>query len=249
MFDNRMMILGSVESLDEIHSKQKGLTSDIKGLIEGIEFYIKRTLYTSEKKKELEASKDKVEELRNYQEKIRFSLSMFDKINENLGKQQYQTAVLLYRFLEDRKVCEEVGVEDFTKVYKSFQKSVIERLVWGVDNMLETWLNYCSGRQKELCERIYSKIDSTLRQMYTMSSSSAKDKKARMTQNIRMTYMNGSITQRENQNRNTTTRPSEAYQRTTVALDLEKMGDEPSGIGINTKIDLHILKNVIVHYG
>lgn len=70
-FDNRMLIVGSVERMEELQKRQSDLAKEIDTLLEGIEMYIKRTLYTDSKKKDLEASRDKVLNMMKHQENLK----------------------------------------------------------------------------------------------------------------------------------------------------------------------------------
>lgn len=39
--------------------------------------------------------------------------------------------------------------------------------------MLSSWLNYCSSKQKEVAEKIFKRMDHTVRQLNTVSEESA----------------------------------------------------------------------------
>lgn len=66
-----MMVVGSVERLEDLQKKHQLATKEVDGLLESIEMYIKRTLYTESKKKELEESKEKVVQMMKHQDMIR----------------------------------------------------------------------------------------------------------------------------------------------------------------------------------
>ncbi len=91
---------------------------------------------------------------------------MFQKIDENLARSQFQTAVLLYKFLEEKKIPSKIDVKEFSELYDKFKKVAVDRMDRGVDNMLTTWLNYCSSKQKEISDKAYKKIDPVLKILY-----------------------------------------------------------------------------------
>lgn len=70
-YEKRMLVVGSVDRLEDLHKKHQMAAKDIESLLEGVEMYIKRTLYTDSKKKELEQSKDKVVQMAKHQEMIK----------------------------------------------------------------------------------------------------------------------------------------------------------------------------------
>ena len=53
-----------------------------------------------------------------------FALSVFDKINENIEQAQYQTGVRLYKFLEEKKIPNKLGIDEFTVVYKALRNNM-----------------------------------------------------------------------------------------------------------------------------
>lgn len=64
--------------------------------------------------------------------------------------------------------------------------------------MLSTWLNYCSSKQKEFADRACRRFDFVVKNLYSATMSNAlNNKKALMASNIRMSYANGSVMQRE----------------------------------------------------
>lgn len=94
-------------------------------------------------------------------------MTLFQKIEENLDKSQFQTAVLIFRFLEEKAIPVKLNIPEFTEVYNNLKISAVKRISDGVRNMLDTWLNYCSTKQKEIADKCYQKMDSVKRQLYT----------------------------------------------------------------------------------
>lgn len=188
-------------------------------------------------------------------------MTLFHRIEDNLDKSQFQTAVLIYRFLEEKSIPSKLDIPEFSEIYQRFKRSAVERISSGVDNMLDTWLNYCSSKQKEISEKCYKKIDSVIKTLYSANSKAisritSPGKKAALARNIRMSYMNGSIAQRESLTASNLLRPS--LMESSGIHDLSRGSNIGGGGGGNqqdgsdgqaflpgTKVDLHILSNVV----
>ena len=168
-----MLVAGGVEAFEQLQKRTQLLGREIDGMLMGVEMYIKRTLYTHSKKAELEQEKEKVIQMQQFEETIKVVathktvLTLFLKIEENLDKSQFQTAVLIYRFLEEKKLAGKLAIPDFTELYQQLKSKAAARLTHGVDNMLATWLSYCSTKQKEIGDKAYAKIDPILKQLYS----------------------------------------------------------------------------------
>lgn len=73
-----MLVVGSVDRLEELLKKQQMAAKEVDGLLEGIEMYIKRTLYTDSKKKELEMAKEKIMQMVSHQDMIKVDWNYLD---------------------------------------------------------------------------------------------------------------------------------------------------------------------------
>lgn len=242
--------MGKLESLQQ---RQGAVAREIEELVQGIEMYINRTLYTAGKKKELETSKDKIIELRNLEEEMRFALGMFSRVEDSLNKSQFQTAVLLFKYLEDKKVTAKIDVPEFTEIYNALRQGLVTRLEKGVEGMLNSWLGYCSSREKEIGDRAMQQIETMIKILYSNTVKS-KDRKSRLTNNIRMSYAQGNIIQRESLaygRKSLVDGPmggrQSTYLRNTVARNIDPNNREEfsSQFLPNTKIDMHILKSCL----
>lgn len=187
-------------------------------------------------------------------------MTLFQRIEENLEKSQFQTSVLIYRFLEEKNIPSKLDIPEFFELYQRFKKSAVEKISAGVDNMLDTWLNYCSSKQKEIADKCYKKLDSVSKTLYTPTSKAiskilSQGKKAALARNIRMSYMNGSIVQRESITTSNLLRPS--LMESSGIHDLSRGSNFRGTLGgtqqdgtdgqvflPGTKVDLHILSNV-----
>lgn len=123
-----MLMLTGLEKIEGLQKKHISIGKGVLGLLEGIEMYIKRTLYTSNKKKELEESKDKITQMKEMEETIKFTLNIFESVNQNLEKSQYQTAVLLYKFVDEKNIPEKLNIQEFTEIYSALKDQVIVKL-------------------------------------------------------------------------------------------------------------------------
>ena len=121
-------MLTGLEKIEGLQKKHISIGKGVLGLLEGIEMYIKRTLYTSNKKKELEESKDKITQMKEMEETIKFTLNIFESVNQNLEKSQYQTAVLLYKFVDEKNIPEKLNIQEFTEIYSALKDQVIVKL-------------------------------------------------------------------------------------------------------------------------
>lgn len=74
--------------------------------------------------------------------------------------------MLIYRFLEDKKLTAKLDMPEFTELYDKFKKSAVQRISNGVRGMLDTWLSYCSSKQKEIADKCYQKMDSVRKLLY-----------------------------------------------------------------------------------
>lgn len=67
-FENRMLVIGNIEKMQDTEQRHRFLKRDINGLLDSLEMFIKRNLYTNSRKKELEATKEKIVKMKEIQD-------------------------------------------------------------------------------------------------------------------------------------------------------------------------------------
>ena len=236
-YDNIMVVLTTVDKVESMSGRNASLGTDINALLQQVDMYIKRSLYTADKKKELDAAKDKIALVKQYEQHIKTLLTIYEKISENILRQQFHTAVMLYKYIEEKKLAEAVDVPEITQIHLALKQAATAKLEKGVMTMVDTFLNYCSSKQKEIADRLFRQADASIKQMYALSGLHPKN---RVTHNIRMSYVNGNIVQRDLN----ADRQSDVYRRTTVVVDLQTAGSAAEE-KVCEKLDVHILKNCI----
>lgn len=110
------------DKFDNLHNRVSLLGKDIDSLLESAENYIKRTLYTSQKQQELEKAKEKIVKVKELEEKITFVLGIYTNISDNIEKSQYHTAVLLFKFVEEKGLVTAMNVPEFAQIYNTLKK-------------------------------------------------------------------------------------------------------------------------------
>lgn len=100
-----------------LHNRVNTLGKEVDGLLESAENYIKRTLYTSQKQQELEQAKERVLQVKELERKTTFILEIYAKIQDNIDKAQFHTAVLLFKFVEEKGLIKSMGMQEFEKIH------------------------------------------------------------------------------------------------------------------------------------